>query len=72
MFEVELKGSHYKERACVVHDPSPAVCLMNFHLFGINEADPFFYANGDGYMGLAIGEGAGGLGGDDKKLSFMA
>jgi hypothetical protein len=71
MFEVELKGAHYKERACIVHDPSPAVCLMNFHLFGISSVDTFFYANGDGYLGLGIGEGEGTLG-DNDKLSFMA
>lgn len=54
-----------------MHDPSPAVCLMNFHLFGISSVDTFFYANGDGYLGLGIGEGEGTLG-DNDKLSFMA
>lgn len=37
------------------HDPDPAVCLLNFNIFGITSVDPFFYANGDGYMGLGLG-----------------
>jgi hypothetical protein len=52
---VQIKGTYFKLPACVVHDPNPMICLLNFYIFGINKADPFFYANGDGYMGLGLG-----------------
>lgn len=54
-FDVSIKGTFYKVPACIEHSPDPSICLMNFDVFGIRLAKPFFTANGDGYMGLGIG-----------------
>jgi hypothetical protein len=42
---------------------------MNFHLFGIPAAKPFFSANGDGYMGLGLGNT---LGDNNNEYSFLS
>ena len=54
-FDVEVKGTYYKLPACIEHDPNPAVCLLNFDVFGISSAKPSIQTNGDGYMGLGLG-----------------
>jgi len=62
---VQVKGTYFKLPACVLHDPNPMVCLLNFYIFGITKADPFFYANGDGYLGLGLGNSV-----DDSKNQY--
>lgn len=41
------------------------ICLLNFEILGITHAKPFFYANGDGYMGLGLGKSI-----DDSKNKY--
>ena len=68
-FDVKIKGTFFKLPACIEHSPDPSVCLMNFHLFGITAAKPFFSANGDGYMGLGLGNT---LGDNNNEYSFLS
>jgi hypothetical protein len=67
-FDTKIKGTFYKLPVCVQDDPYAAVCLLNFNVFGISATKPFFTANGDGYMGLGLGDSLG----DHNQFSFLS
>jgi hypothetical protein len=66
-FDTKIKGTFYKLPTCIEHSPYPSICLLNFNVFGILATKPFFTANGDGYMGLGLGNSLG----KNNEYSFL-
>lgn len=67
-FDTKVRGTFYKLPTCIEHSPNPSICLLNFDVFGIAESNPFFSANGDGYMGLGLGDSLG----DNNEYSILS
>ena len=49
MTEVELEGKHYMDKMCI-----GTSCVNDFAVFGIENAEPFYYSSSDGFLGLGV------------------
>ena len=67
-FDTKIKGTFITVPTCIEHDPLPSICLLNFEVFAINATKPFLSPNGDGYMGLGLGDSLG----DKNEYSILS
>lgn len=57
LYDVEVEGHYYKVDACIFGHGTKDACGREFIVYAVEQAKPWFYTLGEGYLGLSPSHG---------------